>query len=80
MRSDNNQLDIFDHDPRINAPKLAKAFRAAAEHALTQFEFTASVRQERHEYYLAEAKRLEVEVRLMTRGPRHRRHRAKERT
>lgn len=80
MRSDNNQLDIFDHDPRINAPKLAKAFRAAAEHALTQFEFTASVRQERHEYYLGEAKRLEAEARLMTRGPRHRRHRAKERT
>jgi hypothetical protein len=79
MRSDNNQLDIFDHDPRINAPKLAKAFRAAAEHALTQFEFTASVRQERHEYYLGEAKRLEAEMRLMTRGPRHRRHRAKER-
>lgn len=80
MRSDNNQLDLFDHDPRINAPKLAKAFRAAAEHALTQFEFTASVRQERHEYYLGEAKRLEAEVRLMTRGRRHRRHRAKERT
>lgn len=78
MRSDNNQLDIFDHDPRINAPKLAKAFRAAAEHALTQFEFTAALRQERHEYYLGEAKRLEAEVRRLKRGPRRRRQRAKE--
>lgn len=78
MRSDNNQLDIFDHDPRINAPKLAKAFRAAAEHALTQFEFTAALRQERHEYYLGEAKRLEAEVRRLKRAPRRRPRRAKD--
>lgn len=77
MRSQGRQLDIFDHDPRINAPKLAKAFRATAEHALTQFEFTAAVRQERHEYYLGEAKRLEAEVRRLMRVPR-RRQRAKE--
>ena len=80
MRSQGRQLDIFDHDPRINAPKLAKAFRAAAEHALTQFEFTAALRQERHEYYLGEAKRLEAEVRRLTRASRRRRHRAKEPT
>ncbi len=80
MRSQGRQLDIFDHDPGINAPKLAKAFRAAAEHAMTQLEFTAAVRQERHEYYLGEAKRLEAEVRRLTRVPRRRRHRAKEPT
>lgn len=78
MRSQGRQLDIFDHDTRINAPKLAKAFRAAAEHALTQFEFTAAVRQERHEYYLGEAKRLEAEVRRLMRVARRRRQRAKE--
>lgn len=78
MRSDNNQLDIFDHDPRLNAPKLAKAFRAAAEHALTQFEFTAALRQERHEYYLDEAKRLEAEARRLKRASRRRPRRAKD--
>lgn len=80
MRSQGRQLDIFDHDPRVNAPKLAKAFRAAAEHALTQSEFTAAVRQERHEYYLGEAKRLEAEVRRLNRVAGRRRHRAKEPT
>lgn len=78
MRSQGRQLDIFDHDPRIIAPKLAKAFRAAAEHALTQFEFTAALRQERHEYYVGEAKRLEAEVRRLKRAPRRRPRRAKD--
>ncbi|WP_312327904.1 hypothetical protein [Stenotrophomonas sp.] len=57
MRSHNQQLDIFDHDPRLTAPKLAKAFRAAADEALKQFQFSDAVRQERHDYYLGEAKR-----------------------
>ncbi|QGL94596.1 hypothetical protein FEO92_20290 [Stenotrophomonas maltophilia] len=50
-----NQLDIFDHDPA----RLAKANRAAAEHALTDPFFSAKVRQDRHDYYIAEAERLE---------------------
>lgn len=76
MRSHGKQLDIFDHDPRVKAPKLAKAFRAAADHALTQFEFTAAVRQERHDYYLAEAKRIEAEVRQNKRAAGRRGRRA----
>lgn len=52
MRS---QLDIFDHDPA----RMAAANRAAAERALTDVQFTATVRQERHEYYLGEAERWE---------------------
>ncbi len=50
-----NQLDIFDHDP---AP-MAAANRAAAERALTDVQFTTTVRQERHEYYVGEAERWE---------------------
>ncbi|MBH1836420.1 hypothetical protein I5T88_11105 [Stenotrophomonas maltophilia] len=50
-----NQLDIFDHDPA----RLAKANRAAAEHALTDPFFSAKVRQDRHDHYIAEAVRLE---------------------
>jgi hypothetical protein len=73
MRSHNRQLDIFDHDPRLQAPRLAKAYRAAADEALKQFQFSTSVRQERHDYYLAEAKRLEAEARRSTRAPRRRR-------
>lgn len=75
MRSDNNQLDIFEHDPRLQGPalrKLAKAYRAAAETALRDVQFTASVRQERHDYYLAEAKRLEAKARQLARTPRRR--------
>lgn len=63
MRSDNNQLDIFKHDPRITAPKLAKAFRAAAETALKDVQFSVRERQERHDYYLSEAKRHEAVAR-----------------
>lgn len=50
-----NQLDIFDHDPA----RLAKANRIAAEHALTDPCFSETVRKERHDYYTAEAERLE---------------------
>ncbi len=50
-----NQLDIFDHDPA----RMALANRAAAEHALTDVQFTATVRQERHDYYVGEAERWE---------------------
>lgn len=76
MRSDNNQLDIFKHDPRLQGPalrKLAEAYRAAAETALRDVQFTTSERQSRHDYYLAEAKRLEAEARRFTRPPRRRR-------
>ena len=48
-----NQLDIFDHDPT----RMAAANHAAAEHALTDAQFTTTVRQERHDYYLGEAER-----------------------
>lgn len=48
-----NQLDIFDHDPA----RMAAANRAAAERALHDVQFTASVRQERHDYYVGEAER-----------------------
>lgn len=76
MRSDNNQLDIFKHDPRLQVPalrKLAKAYRAAAQTALKDKQFRADERQDRHDYYLGEAKRLEAEARKCTRAPRRRR-------
>lgn len=72
MRSDNNQLDIFDHDPRLTAPKLALAFRAAADEALKQFQFSAPVRQERHNYYLGEAKKHEAVAKQAKRAGRRR--------
>ncbi|OBU64352.1 hypothetical protein A9K58_17325 [Stenotrophomonas maltophilia] len=50
-----NQLDIFDHDPA----RTAAANRAAAERALHDVQFTATVRQERHDYYVGEAERWE---------------------
>ncbi|MGS1345306.1 hypothetical protein [Stenotrophomonas geniculata] len=50
-----NQLDIFDHDPA----RMAAANRAAAERALHDVQFTATVRQERHEFYPGEAERWE---------------------
>ncbi|WP_181406142.1 hypothetical protein [Stenotrophomonas rhizophila] len=79
MRSDNNQLDIFKHDPRLQVPalkKLAKAHRESADEALKQFQFSAAIRQERHEHYMAEAKRIEAEVRQLARPPRRRRTRS----
>lgn len=51
-----NQLDIFDHDPA----RLAKANRDAAEHALTDVQFSHKFRQERAAHYTAEADRLEA--------------------
>lgn len=50
-----NQLDIFDHD----LARMAAANRAAAERALHDVQFTATVRQERHDYYVGEAERWE---------------------
>ncbi|CAO3300341.1 hypothetical protein [Stenotrophomonas maltophilia] len=50
-----NQLDIFDHDPA----RMAAANLAAAERALHDVQFTATVRQERHDYYVGEAERWE---------------------
>lgn len=50
-----NQLDIFDHDPA----RMAAVNRAAAEHALHDVQFTTTVRQERHDYYVGEAERWE---------------------
>lgn len=79
MRSDNNQLDIFDHDPRLQGPalrKLAQAYRDSADEALKQHQFSPVIRKERHEHYTAEAKRLEREARRLSRAPRHRRARS----
>lgn len=80
MRSDNNQLDIFEHDPRLQAPKLrklAQAYRDSADEALKQHQFTAVIRKERHEHYKAEAKRLEGEARRLSRAPHRRRTQSK---
>ncbi|WP_312328382.1 hypothetical protein [Stenotrophomonas sp.] len=76
MRSDNNQLDIFKHDPRLQGPalrKLAKAYRESADEALKQRQFTVAIRQERHDHYMGEAKRLEAEARRCNQSPRRRR-------
>lgn len=59
MRSDNNQLDIFAHDPRLSAAREAPLWRAAAAQALMDFQFSAVVRKDRHDYYLAKAVELE---------------------
>lgn len=56
MRSNNNQLDIFDNDPR----RAAAANRVAAEEARKAYQFPLSVRTERVQHYLAEAARLEA--------------------
>ncbi len=37
----------------------AKHWRIAAEHALTELQFSPAERQRRHDYYLAEALKLE---------------------
>ena len=68
MRSDNNQLDIFKHDPRLTAPELAKAFKAAAETALKDVQFTYRERQARHDYYMGEAKKHEAVARKAKRA------------
>jgi hypothetical protein len=66
MRALRTQLDIFEHDPA----RLAKANRVAAETALIDVQFTASERQERHDYYLGEALRLEALARQCQSAPR----------
>lgn len=56
MRSDRNQLDIFDHSPQ----RLAAANRAAAEAARLAYNFSPTVMDERIQYYTAEAERYEA--------------------
>ncbi|MEN4951890.1 hypothetical protein [Stenotrophomonas sp. TWI819] len=72
MRALRTQLDIFEHDPA----RLAKANRVAAETALIDVQFTATERQERHDYYLGEALRLEALARQCHRAPARRRRTA----
>lgn len=55
-----NQLDIFKDDP----VRMAKANRDAADHALTDKQFTESERQERAAYYTREAERWELSAAL----------------
>lgn len=50
------QLDIFEHDPG----RLAALNRIAAETALRDVQFSGRERQERHDYYIREAERLEA--------------------
>lgn len=50
------QLDVFRDDPG----RMAKAWRAAAETALIDVQFNDDDRKRRHDYYLAEAERLEA--------------------
>ena len=72
MRALRTQLDIFEHDPA----RLAKANRVAAETALIDVQFTAAERQERHDYYLGEALRLEALARQCHPAPANRRRAA----
>ncbi|CRD53043.1 hypothetical protein [Stenotrophomonas indicatrix] len=55
-----NQLDIFKDDPA----RMAKANREAADHALTDKQFTESERQERAAFYTREAERWEFSAAL----------------
>lgn len=50
-----NRLDILDHAPA----RMAAANRNADERALTDVQFTATVWEERRQYYLSEAERSE---------------------
>lgn len=56
MRSDTTQLDILRDDQQ----RIVGAWMAAAETALHDRQFAESERQRRHDYYMAEAKRLEA--------------------
>ncbi|WP_153164352.1 hypothetical protein [Stenotrophomonas nematodicola] len=69
MRALRTQLDIFEHDPA----RLADANRVAAETALRDVQFSAAERQERHDYYLGEALRLEALARQCQPAPARRR-------
>ena len=55
MRSSGNQLDILRDDPK----RLAQANRVAADTALRDVQFDEAERKRRHDYYMAEAERLE---------------------
>lgn len=72
MRSDNNQLVIFDHDERAIAAKMVWASRESADEALKQYQFSASVRKQRHEHYMQLARHYEAIVEATGRagGPR----------
>lgn len=50
------QLDIFEHDPG----RMALLYRASAESALNDVQFSPPVRKDRHEHYIREAERLEA--------------------
>ena len=52
------QLDIIRDDPARNA----QAWRAAAETALIDVQFSELERQQRYDYYMAEAVRLEQSI------------------
>lgn len=45
--------------PLPDTRATARHWRIAAEHALTELQFNAAERQRRHDYYLAEALKLE---------------------
>jgi len=52
MRSDNTQRDLL----RESDPALAEGFRIAAETALRDPHFTLAEREQRAQYYLAQAR------------------------
>ena len=56
MRSDNNQMDIFNHDPR----RMAALNRVAADQARHAYNFPPTVRDDRVKHYEAEAERYEA--------------------
>lgn len=53
------QMDIFDDDPA----REAAAWRVQAEESLKHFQFSESIRLERHAYYLGMAEQLEAKAR-----------------
>lgn len=52
------QTDIFRDDPR----RVAEAYREAAQTALVDPHYTMAERQARHDYYAAEAARMEAQA------------------
>lgn len=52
------QTDIFRDDPR----RMVRAYREAAETALVDPHYTLAERQKNHDYYAAEADKLEREL------------------
>lgn len=59
MRHESKQLDVFRDDPT----RLASIWRTAAETALHDIQFTDDERQRRHDYYLAEANKIQRSAR-----------------